>query len=415
MKQAIPKKLLLLLAAIFALSPFAIDGYLPAIPIIAQDLNSETSLVAVTVSLYVLGLAIGQLIGGPLSDRFGRMPIIVVGLSIFATGSILIANAQSLEMLWALRIIQSLGGGIAVVGIPAIIRDVAVGKEAAKLFSLLMLIGTLAPAIAPTFGTVVLETLGWHWIFILLGFFAGTVAVCSPFLLPKVKKTKERKVTGGYLSVFKERRALGYLLTQGFAFAVLMTFLTNAPFAYLEHFQIDTSLFSGLLIANVIGIAVVNRINNYLLNKHDPASLLQLFLGMQLIGLLILVLATFFTPDNLGFAVIGVVISLSAIGGILSNSSTVFMQYFEKNAGTASALLGSAQFGISAAVSGIAAMLSQDTLWPMILAMLVSTVIALTAAVKSAQGGAGNLTIPEDQLGEPIFMGAHNTVFCPDF
>jgi len=254
MEKHITKSIVVLLAAISAITPFAIDSYLPAIPVIASDLHKDTSLVAITVSIYILGLAIGQLIGGPLSDRFGRKPVTVFGLIIFAVGSLLLADVQSLEMLWIWRVLQSLGGGIAVVGIPAIIRDNAVGKESAKLFGLVALITMLAPSIAPSVGTLILNTLNWHWIFIMLSVFAVIVAVSTVFTMPKAIKSKKvikSQASAGYLSVFKERRALGYLLAQAFAYAVLMTFLTNAPFAYIEHFHVSTALFSGLLLGNI--------------------------------------------------------------------------------------------------------------------------------------------------------------------
>ncbi len=385
MKTNISMPLLLLLAAIFAMTPFAIDSYLPAIPMIADDLNTNTSLVAITVSIYILGLAIGQLIGGPLSDRFGRKPIIVFGLLIFALGSLLLANTQSLTMLWIWRVLQSLGGGIAVVGIPAIIRDKAVGKEAARLFSLIALIMMVAPAIAPTVGTLILHSLSWHWIFILLNIVAVLVAISAFLVIPASKRKQQSKGSAGFLSVLSERRALGYLLAQGFSHAVLMTFITNAPFAYIEHFQVSEKLFSGLFIVNVTAIIIINRINSLLLHRYEPASLLKAFLGMQLLGALLLVSAMHFAPENLCLAVTGFVICIGAISGIIPNSSTCFMHYFENNAGIASALLGAVQYGISATVSALAAILSHDSLWPMILTMLIANLIALAGVLAAAK------------------------------
>lgn len=403
MKKNISTTSIILFAAIFAITPFAIDSYLPAIPVIAADLNSETSLVAITVSIYVFGLAIGQLLGGPLSDRFGRMPIIVTGLLIFATGSLLLAYAQSLETLWIWRILQSLGGGVAVVGIPAIIRDNVVGKESARLFSLIMLITMLAPSIAPSVGTIILKTLNWHWIFIALCLFAVTVAITALFVMPKTMQTKKSKAVGGYRSVFKERRARGYLYAQGFTFAVLMTFIANAPFAYLEHFQVTTELFSGLLLSNIVGITIINRINSFLLHRYEPANLVKVFLGMQFTGMMILISATLFAPDNIWLAASGFVIAIAAGAGIMPNSSTCFMHYFEKNAGVASALFGAMQFGISAIVSAFAAMLSYNSLWPMILTMLAANLIALKSVVTASQNAAEDdtealLAIPEPEL-----------------
>ena len=392
MNQKMSTPLLVLLAAVFAMSPFAIDSYLPAIPFMAADLNVDTSMVAVTVSIYVLGLAIGQLFGGPLSDRFGRRPIMVAGLLIFSGGSLLIASAESLEMLWLWRVIQSIGGGVAVVGVPAIIRDNAEGKEAARLFSLIALIMMLAPSIAPTVGAVILKTMGWHWIFIMLSAVAVVVAYGAFRVMPVTENAGNQKVPGGYLSVLKERRALGYLVAQAFGYAVLMTFITNAPFAYIEHFGVTVELFSGLFIANVIGIVIINRTNSLLLRGYEPTSLLKVFLAMQLVGGGVLVCSMIFAPGNLWFAVTGFVISIAANGGIMSNSSACFMRYFGKNAGVASALLGAVQYAVGAAISALAAMLSTDTIWPMILAMLLSTLVALTGATVSSRFEPGKNT-----------------------
>ncbi|MBC7005264.1 multidrug effflux MFS transporter [Photobacterium sp. BZF1] len=385
MNKHIPTSLLLLLAAVFALSPFAIDSYLPAIPIIAGDLGVNTSLVAVTVSIYVLGMAIGQLIGGPLSDKLGRKPTMVAGLLLFAAGSFMMAGVESLEMLWAWRVVQALGGGIAVVGVPATIRDNAVGKEAARLFSLIALIMMLAPSLAPTVGTLILRTQSWHWIFYLLCFLSTMVALNAMVVMPKAKPAKKEKGSGGYLSVIKERRALGYLVAQAFGYAVLMTFITSAPLAYIEHFGVSAELFSGLFIANVIGIVIINRTNTFLLRTYEPSTLLKVFLSLQLVGGVVLITSHLIAPESLWFIVPGFVISIAANGGIMANSSACFMRYYGKNAGVASALLGAVQYGVGAGVSALAAMLGGVSLWPMIIAMVTSTVIALTGAVIGAR------------------------------
>ncbi len=175
--KTITKTQILTLAAVFAISPFAIDSYLPAMPSMASAMNVDISMLSVTVSLYVLGLAVGQLIGGPLSDKKGRRPVMAVGLGIFAVGSLLITTTIHIESLWLWRFVQAIGGGIAVVGVPATIRDNTTGKESAKLFSLIALIMMIAPSIAPTIGTLFLRMAGWQWIFHLTSVLALSVAV----------------------------------------------------------------------------------------------------------------------------------------------------------------------------------------------------------------------------------------------
>ncbi|AGH80285.1 major facilitator superfamily permease [Psychromonas sp. CNPT3] len=380
MIKTISTPLLILLASVFAMTPFAIDSYLPAIPSIANELGVETSFVAVTVSLYILGLAIGQLIGGPLSDNYGRMKIMVIGLLIFALGSFLIATIGSLHMLWIWRMLQALGAGIAVVGVPATIRDNAEGKEAAKLFALIALIMMIAPSIAPALGTLIMNVLNWRWIFILLAIIATITALCTVFIMPKSDKRNKNKEKSGYLNVIKEHRALGYLVAQACSYTMLVVFITNAPFAYIEYFSVDETLFSALLLINVIGLVVINRLNSFLLHRFTPDALLKGFLIMQLFGGITLVINLYFAPHDIYFIVPGFVICIASIGGILANSNACFMNYFKENAGVAAALLGASQYALGAGVSALVAMLSLHSLWPMVLTMLLATLVALIGA-----------------------------------
>ena len=384
MNKAVSTSLLILLASISALTPFATDGYLSALPVMAKELNTDISLVAITVSLYILGLAIGQLIGGPFSDKYGRKPIIMIGLLLFSISSFVIPLNHSIELLWIGRFFQAIGGGIAVVSVPAIVRDNAVGKDAAKLFSLIMLITMLAPSIAPSVGTLILTLLNWGWIFTSLGIFGVIVLFAVFFIMPENQKPSKDRYKSSYLSVFREKRALGFLISQSFAFSILLTFLTNVPFAYIEYFHVSEAFFSGLLLLNVLSVICINRLNNYLLNKFEPHQLLKSFLFMQFIGVSLLVFNTFFFPTQLWAAVMGFVVTTASIGGIIPNSSACFMNYFEKNAGIAAATLGATQYVTAAAISAIAAMLTHDSLWPMVLVMLVAVIIAFSGVLYKA-------------------------------
>ena len=390
-KNKVSKRLIVTLSSIYAVSPFAIDSYLPALPEIANEMQVDISMLSVTVSLYIFGLAIGQLIGGPLSDRHGRLPIIMLGLGIFAFASVLLTTSSHISMLWSWRLLQAIGGGIAIVGVPATIRDSADGKEAAKLFALVSLIMMIAPSVAPTIGNFILSIHNWDWIFYFMAAFSCLAILLAKIFIPhqsyKQKKdlkiTVERRKGIKFIDVFKHKQAIGYLIAQAFAFAVLVTFVTNSSMIYMEIFKVSTDTFSMLFAANILGLIIINRLNTMLLNRFEPAFLLRSFLTMQFTGGLLLVFSCFLEPKSLTLTVIGFIVMISANGGVMANSNACFLKYFGKDAGTASAVLGSFQCATGATISASAAFISMGYLQPVAIIMFISSGIALTAVIHS--------------------------------
>ncbi len=384
---SVSRALILTLAAVFAISPFAIDSYLPAMPAMARSMNVDIALVSVTVSLYLLGLGVGQLIGGPLSDKKGRRLVMALGLGIFALGSVLLTTSPYIEILWFWRIVQAVGGGMALVGVPATIRDNTSGKESARLFSLIALIMMIAPSIAPTVGTLILTQAGWRWIFYFLAVLAILVTGLVMLFIPSKKVSIEEAGSKpsakecGLLPVFKEKRALGFMVAQSFGYAVMMTFLANASMIYMEDFGVSPEHFSVLFLANIAGLITVNRLNTFLLRWHEPATLLKGFLLMQVTGGLILIASSIIAPDMLYFAVTGFVITIAANGGIMSNASACFLKFFGHNAGSASAVLGAVQYAVGAAISACSAFISMGKPQPVMIVMLLTSAVALTGAV----------------------------------
>jgi len=385
-KSSISLKLLLLLAAIFTITPFAIDSYLPAVQLMAHDLGLKDSLIAMTVSLYVFGMAFGQLIGGTMSDGLGRSPVIIFGLLVFATCSVFLAHANSEFSLLFWRIIQSLGGGIAVVGVPAIIRDNADGKEAARLFALIGLIMLIAPTIAPSIGTVILMLFTWHWIFYFVAVFAIVIAILTWLIMPASESQRRFKnPIGGFYLVLSEQRALGFLFAQAFGFSTLLTFITNSPLVYIGHFGVPVQTFSMLFVVNVIGIMLINRFNVLLLRKLDSVVLLQLFLAMQLIGCIGILLVTIFLPTNLIFSLVCIAVAMAANGGIVVNSTPCFLKFFGEHAGVASGILGASTYIIGGFISGVSTMLYTGSILYVFIIMTTCTSIALYSAYKAAK------------------------------
>lgn len=385
------KTLILTLAAVFALTPFTIDTYLPAMPTMAKAMGVDISLMSVTVSLYIFGLAIGQLIGGPLSDKKGRSFAMVAGLVVFAIASLLLTTANQIETLWLWRVIQAIGGGMAVVGVPATIRDTSSGKEAAKLFSLIALIMMIAPSVAPTIGTIIMSIADWRWIFYMLALIAVLVALLVMAFMPKqtssprpISLGSEPEQKTGLRSVFSEKRVLGFMVAQAFAYSVMMIFLTNASMMYMEVFGRTPEQFSLLFFANICGLVVVNRSNTFLLSRFEPATLLKAFLSLQVLGGIILVVASIVIPDALYIIVAGFVIAIAANGAVISNATACFMKGFGHNAGSASAVLGATQYTLGGIISALSAFISAGSVLPVAIMVLLSSLTALVGATVAA-------------------------------
>jgi len=388
----VSKRLIITLSSIYAVSPFAIDSYLPALPIIANEMQVDISMLSVTVSLYIFGLAIGQLIGGPLSDKHGRLPIILFGIGIFAAASLLLTTSTNIYILWFWRLIQAIGGGISIVGVPATIRDNADGKEAAKLFALVSLIMMIAPSIAPTIGNFILSLHNWHAIFYFATAFSCFAMLMSYKYIPhqSAKKramlaeretVKEKHKGIKFIDVFKHKQAIGYMIAQAFGFAVMMCFVTNSSMVYMEIFKVSTDTFSILFAANVIGLIIINRINNLLLNRFEPSTLLRFFLTMQLVGGVLLVVSSFVLDNYFTTIVIAFIMMISANGGVMANASACFLKYFGKDAGTASAVLGAFQCAMGASISAFSAFISMGKLGPIVVVMFIASSIALSAVI----------------------------------
>ncbi|MGX9419154.1 multidrug effflux MFS transporter [Vibrio sp. RC27] len=386
--KTVPFKLVLFLASVFALAPFATDSYLPGIPLMAKDLNVDSGPVALTVSIYVFAMAFGQLFGGPLCDRAGRRVTVILGLIMFAIGGFLIAGAGSLSSLYVGRVIQALGGGMAFVCVPAIIRDTATGKEAAKLFTLISLIMMVAPSIAPTVGTLILKLLSWHWVFILMSIFSIVVIFAGLLIVPnnyKYEKQDNPSIVRSFVEIFNTKEARKYVVIQAATFSILMIFLTNSSLIFIEQYELSEELFSALFLINTSGSIVVNRINSYLLSSHSPQKLLSLFIGMQVVGVLVVLISQLVVPDLWIITSIGFAIALSSLGGIMGNSNACFMAYFKKNAGTASAYIGASQSIISAVVAALSTLVLIQGLWILALLMLGISVVALVVSMKKEQ------------------------------
>ncbi|WP_139835544.1 multidrug effflux MFS transporter [Thalassospira sp. MCCC 1A01428] len=372
------KRLAILLAALTAIAPFAIDTYLPAIPAMANDFGAPIHDVEVSISCFLIGFALGQLVGGPMSDRVGRRPVALTGLAIYVFASAIILTVQSPLALNIMRFVQAIGGGFALVIVGASVRDLFDGKEAARMFALIAVIMMIAPLVAPTVGAGLLSFSSWRSIFVLLVLYGSLMLVIVWMKLPETTKLRPRyagparRVWWTYLEVLRTRNAVGFMLAHTGASAVMFSFLTDSPFMYIDYFGVEPAHFPYLFGANVLTIIFCNRINNPLLKRMECHQILAIGVSVQLAAAVALfVTCNFFTP-SLYVVVPLIMVAVGAIGLTAPNATASFMQYFPHIGGTATALMGTMQFSCGALAGVFLGWLHafEDGLWPVTTCML---------------------------------------------
>jgi DHA1 family bicyclomycin/chloramphenicol resistance-like MFS transporter len=380
-----PRRLSILLAIVVALTPFAIDMYLPAMPAMATFFVTGIDQIEISIPLFLIGFALGQIIGGPVSDNYGRKPIGIAGFSLFTVASVLILFAPTVEALWFLRFIQAFGGGFGAVIAAAIVRDLYDGKDSAKIFTLIGLIMMVAPLIAPAIGSVMLDIFGWQSIFVVLAVYAIVQIVIIGLLLPETQTLRllrghqragPKEVLGVYRMIITRRQSLGYLLCQAFVVGSMFAFLTEAPFMYIEYYGASASQFPLLFGANIIVMMFFNRLNARMLDRYSSRQLLRLGITVQLISvssLLILYITGFL---SLWSNVLLIMFAVGPLGVIGPNNMASYLQCFSKNSATANAVMGTMQFTMGAGIGMAVSLLHTGTLLPLFSIMFLSTLMA---------------------------------------
>lgn len=369
------RRVALLVAANTALAPLAIDAYLPAMSALAGDVGASIHHTELSISVFLLGFAFGQLCFGPVSDRLGRKPVLMGGLLVFALASLLITQVDSLPSLLIWRFIQALGGGACVVNSAAIVRDCFQGREAAKVMSTMAMIMMLAPLVAPAVGSVLLFVAGWWLIFVFLAAYAGFLAWLLATRLPETRDmtlpvASLRQVMGQYASVLKHRVGMGYICAAAASFAGLFAFVTASPFLYLEYFSLSPAVYPLVFGVNVVVIALSNRANIYLLKRRTPEQNLRFGLSVQLFAASGLVVVMWLGLANLAVVVALVMMYTAMIGLITPNAIVSLLDHFGHMSATATALLGGIQFGCAALAGVMVGLFEIGHIAPMVLTML---------------------------------------------
>lgn len=378
--------MLCILALISAIAPLSTDMYLPGLPIMAESLDTSAASVQLTLTTFMAGLGIGQLIIGPISDGIGRRRLLLGAAAITTLASAACALAPNIEFLIGARLIQGLSGGAAIVLARACIADRARGNGAAKLFSIMMIIGGVAPAIAPLLGGVLLGPVGWRGIFWVLTA-TGVVMVAGVLTLVPETLPPERRHGGGLKAlvanlgyVTGNRRYLGYALAFIFGFGALFSYISASPFVVQNVLGLTPSQFSMVFAVNAVGMVVAATITARLLGRLSARTLLIFGVGLLTVsGAVLFCAAALFDSTNPAALLIPLFVSISSIGFIMGNATALAQGEVTAAAGTGSALMGAGQFGLAAAVSPIVGIAGPDTAVPMAIAIPTFGLLAALA------------------------------------
>jgi DHA1 family bicyclomycin/chloramphenicol resistance-like MFS transporter len=340
-----------ILGMLAAFAPLAIDMYLPALPAMAQSLGSDSGGAQLTIAAYFTGMALGQLVYGPLTDRFGRKPPLFVGVGLFVMASLACALAQSMPQMIALRLLQALGGCAGMVVARAVVRDVAHLRDPVRLMGRLMLIMGVAPILAPSLGGVVADWLGWRAIFVFLAMFGGMALLLVVLHLPETHPAERRlrqnpaQILRAYGGLLLDPRFRRPALGSGFSIAGLFAYIAGSPFVFMELHGVPAGVFGVLFGVNAAGIIGGSQVSGWLAERWGRERLF----GMMLIGMAVtasaLVLSTVIgAPFWMLFACL--FLYIAQLGLVLPLGTVLGLTHFPSLAGTASALMGTLQFAL---------------------------------------------------------------------
>lgn len=380
----IPLPLLCTLALLSATAPFATDMYLPVLPEIVDDLDTSRALVQLTLTGFFVGMGLGQLFIGPLSDAIGRKKLLIVGAGSALVASVLAALAPTVEILVIARALQGLGGGACVVLARAVVPDLLSGKAAAKTYSWLMALQGIAPAVAPVIGGVLAEPLGWRGIFWVLAGLHALQFILAIIIVPETAGGRPRDhllrtVAGNYLTVAKNPRFWGFVVTMAFGFCSMFCYIAASSFVVQEVFGFSEMGYSLIFAGNSLGLFAATLLNAKALDQVSAATLLRAGVAGAFVATLALVVAIVAgAPVWLILAIL--FLSVGPTGFIMGNSTALATGLMRRRAGSVTAIMGFMQSLLAGLVSPLMG-LGSDALLTMGIGMATCTTIALVGVI----------------------------------
>ncbi|HRP90108.1 MAG TPA: multidrug effflux MFS transporter [Edaphocola sp.] len=350
--------LIILLGILAALGPFSIDMYLPAFQRIEKYFQTDSRQVAFTLTAYFAGISLGQLIYGPIVDKYGRKKPLIIGLSIYLLASLACAFSLNIEMMIAMRLLKALGACVGMVASNAIINDVYEKDKMAKAFSSLVLVMGVAPLIAPSMGSLFLEKLDWYYIFIFLAGFSGLIIALINFFLPETSKymhnnkLKVKQISTDYWSIFKNKIFLLYTLIGSISMAVLFAYISSASPIFQQFYHLDNVTFSIIFAINATGLIIGSSLNGWLTKKIHFLRIAKIAIILLFSWTALVMFALIFFPLlPYPFLVAGLFVTLFIVGFINPNATAASLYPFQSNVGAASALSGAIRMGVAALIA----------------------------------------------------------------
>jgi len=374
--------LILMLGALNTITPFSIDMYLPGFPEIANDLHTSIGKVALSVSTYFLGFAAGQLLYGPLLDRFGRKRPLYIGLSLYVVATFGCIAFDSIDALLMFRFLQALAGCVGAVAAMAMVRDFFPVKESTRIISLLVLILGVSPLLAPTIGSFVITSLGWHWVFVMLALITTIILLIIIFFLPEGHQPdrsvslKPEPIIKGFKEILQKKQFYVYALAGTFSFAGLFAYVAGSPAIFMDEFHVSPTLYGGIFALLSVGFIGGSQLNHILSRYWTGEEVFKATLVVQVCGAIVFFTGAYYGWFGLTATIACLFVVLSCAGLTYPNAAAIALAPFSRNAGSASALLGFLQLGIGGLISSGAGILQLKGSLATSVTMLVSTIIA---------------------------------------
>lgn len=369
--------IIFILGLLSAIGPLSIDMYLPGFNDIADSLHTDIDQVGYSLSSFFIGISIGQLIYGPLLDRFGKKPPLYIGLILYIITSIIITFIVDVNSLIVLRFFQALGSCAGMVGGRALVRDLFPVEENAKVFSYLMLVIAVSPLFAPTLGGFITNHIGWQAIFVVLAIFSFSTLIATYFWVPKgmppntEMSLKPKPIVKSFLRVMKVPKFYTYGLISAISSSGLYAYIAGSPNLFMNIYEVSKRQYGWIFAIIGMGMTIASQINTLLLRKFKSEQISIVAMSFQVLTGLILVITTYFGWLNLYTNIALIWLYLFTQGAIYPNTSALCLAPFNLSAGTASALMGALQLGIGALATALVNAFTDTTAMPMVITMLL--------------------------------------------